>query len=756
MKYIKLFLMAVVVLGLSACGGGDSSSSPIKEKESAIAKIERYSNEGNINKLTIEDYRNANFHAVTNENIKEYNLLLNSLGSNDNLNKELDKLDSRLNLKPTANVQTITLDENKDINITLTGKDEHVANLAYEIVTQPTHGTLKATYATVSGKMAHFTYTPKKDYDGSDKFSFKVFDGKVYSSVVNIGITIINTTPNVPPVANAGKDKKVIVGQSITITGTATDSDGTIKSYKWKKGSTVLATTASFTYTPTVAGKDTLTFTVTDDGGASASVSMIVTVISNTPPIAKAGKDQIINEGDLITLDGSASTDSDGNIVLYVWKNGNTVLSNKKIFSINTLSVGKHTIVLTVTDDKGSASSDTIEINVKKGITNEGVSFHTSFMTNYDNAGEIFLFISAKEDTTGEITLSDNNEKIAFSVSAGDIEKIQIPNRMLLSGTEIKKKTIGIISKKDIVVIGLNKRQHTTDAFLVLPDKVLAKEYYTLNYTSVNYKNEFAIVAIEDDTFVNIELANSLGRLDINLSKGQTYQYQNYEKLTGTYIKSNKNIAVLSGTECTNIPNEQYTACDHIVEQLLPINTWENKFITVSLATRLKGDTFRILASEDNTTLSINNKTITTLDAGEYYNTILAGSNYITANNPLLVAQYSNSTAYDGVTSDPFMTLVPAINQFNTEHIINTPLGFTDYINLVVSTDSLSSIKLDGSVIDKNEFSAVAGTSYSSARIQISYGKHSLSCNKKFGMIGYGFADYDSYGYPSSLTLEKH
>jgi hypothetical protein len=91
---------------------------------------------------------------------------------------------------------------------------------------------------------------------------------------------------NILPTANAGSNLGVQVNQSITITGIGTDSDGSIDSYEWKKGSTVLATTASFTYTPTVVGTDTLTFTVTDDDSDSDSDSMDVTVtavpVSNT------------------------------------------------------------------------------------------------------------------------------------------------------------------------------------------------------------------------------------------------------------------------------------------------------------------------------------------------------------------------------------------------------------------------------------------------------------------------------------------
>lgn len=87
---------------------------------------------------------------------------------------------------------------------------------------------------------------------------------------------------NILPTANAGVDKTVVINQAVTITGSGTDTDGTIVSYEWKKGDIVLAATAAFTYTPTVVGTDTLTLTVMDDDGAIASDSMNVIVTEAT------------------------------------------------------------------------------------------------------------------------------------------------------------------------------------------------------------------------------------------------------------------------------------------------------------------------------------------------------------------------------------------------------------------------------------------------------------------------------------------
>lgn len=283
MKYIKLFLIAVVVLSFSACGSSNSNNNSLTLNNSttnAISKIKRYAQEGNIDKLTLNDYRNANFHAVTDENIKEYNsLVMSSLNSDKNLAKELDRLDARLNLKPIAHSQSVSLNENTEINLTLSGEDEDVENLAYEIVEQPSHGRVESTYATVSGRMAHYTYTPNQNYDGSDSFSFKVFDGREYSNAVNVNITIIDTTPNTPPVANAGDDQNITQGESVTLDGTnSSDSDGNIVSYEWKEGNRVLSSSARFTTNNFDIGVHTIVLTVIDNDGASATDSVTIRV----------------------------------------------------------------------------------------------------------------------------------------------------------------------------------------------------------------------------------------------------------------------------------------------------------------------------------------------------------------------------------------------------------------------------------------------------------------------------------------------
>ena len=83
---------------------------------------------------------------------------------------------------------------------------------------------------------------------------------------------------NKAPIVNAGNDKTDILNQPVIIIGTATDEDGIISSYEWKKGEDTLGTEISITYIPTKVGVDMLTFIATDDDGESTIDEVRITV----------------------------------------------------------------------------------------------------------------------------------------------------------------------------------------------------------------------------------------------------------------------------------------------------------------------------------------------------------------------------------------------------------------------------------------------------------------------------------------------
>jgi hypothetical protein len=175
------------------------------------------------------------------------------------------------------------------------------------------------------------------------------------------------------------------------------------------------------------------------------------------------------------------------------------------------------------------------------------------------------------------------------------------------------------------------------------------------------------------------------------------------------------------------------------------------------LATRLNGDTFRILASTDGTSVTLNGAWIANLNHGQFWQGIVTGPSSIQSNLPVLVAQFSNSTSYDSITSDPFMLYIVPMEQYMTQYLVAAPAsGFTyNFLNLVAPAAVVGSLTLDGAAVPAAQFAPIASTGYSGAQLAVSAGTHALSSSLPFFVSVYGFDAYDSYGYSGGFSMAQ-
>lgn len=417
-------------------------------------------------------------------------------------------------------------------------------------------------------------------------------------------------------------------------------------------------------------------------------------------------------------------------------------------------------------------ASLTTVLGVNPGIAaaasdSKGTEYWLAFPGNYTGSSEKTLFISGDTATSGTVEVPGLSFSQGFNVTPGTVTSVELP-----AGTDIHSSDVvaelgvHVTAGAEVSVYGLNRYSATTDAYLGLPVDILGTAYTVMSYQNVNVVNgtEFAVVAPQDATTVTITPSVTTGTrtagvpYNVSLDKGDTYQLRNTDPspadLTGTIVTSNKPIAVFGGHQCANIP-EGNVACDHIVEQIPPNDTWGKSFVTMPLATRTKGDTFRILASEANTAVSINGSPVATLGAGGVHEQIITGPATITADKPVLVAQFSNSSSFDGVTSDPFMMLIPPYEQFLSAYTVTTPAeGFlTNYINLVVPNSGVGGVKVDGTAVPAGDYTAIGSSGFSGVQVPVALGSHTLTGGVPFGAFMYGFDSYDSYGYPGGMSL---
>lgn len=234
-----------------------------------------------------------------------------------------------------------------------------------------------------------------------------------------------------PPTALAGSNQTVTEGDTVTLDGTSSnDVDGVINSYLWEQISGNTATlnnattdTASFA-APAVASNttDELIFrlTVTDNDGLTDTslISIFVqdVLVSNLAPVPNAGTDQIVDENTLVTLDASGSTD-DGNIASYQWLQtaGISSITLSDNISVSptftspavTASNDVLSFQLTVTDDLGVQSTDTVNITVNDVDTPPTAVISDAsgvLISNVNNNSQITLYGNFSTDPEGPVS----------------------------------------------------------------------------------------------------------------------------------------------------------------------------------------------------------------------------------------------------------------------------------------------------------------------------------------------------------------
>ena len=215
---------------------------------------------------------------------------------------------------------------------------------------------------------------------------------------------------NAPPVANAGADQLVLTGATVSISGSGTDSDGSIATYSWAQtggGAVTLAgaNTATLGFTaPATAATLVFDLTVTDNLGLARSDS--VTIHVNAPPVAVAGVDQAVAAGANVSLGGSG-TDANGSIASYAWTQTTgapVTLSGASSATASFTAPGVNAALefrLTVTDNQGASHSDTVAVSVT-ALAPPVIAHHPTDVRAHEHASALFFVVASGENLSYE------------------------------------------------------------------------------------------------------------------------------------------------------------------------------------------------------------------------------------------------------------------------------------------------------------------------------------------------------------------
>jgi len=326
----------------------------------------------------------------------------------------------------------------------------------------------------------------------------------------------------------------------------------------------------------------------------------------------------------------------------------------------------------------------------------------------------------------------------------------------------------------------------------------------------------FLIVAIDNDTKVNIRLngrgkgqaTTLLGRnigdvISVTLHEGQTYMVRGDAAtrgvfdLSGSRILASKPVGVISFHMRTIIPSfDINNGRDHMCEMVPPVHAWGKKYVTVEYKRdKGQGDFFRIMAAEDNTTFRciyydkddgtvLGNWEGQLKKAGDWEDYLevftqsgnklksIRGTSVWTADKPVLLHHYSYSEQWDGASVfDPFMIVSVPEEQFIPNTVFQTPANkafVTNWFNIVAVHDpndldfkDLKSLRIDGVPITQLEprftYNQIPTTNMYWAKIPMTPGAHRIygDGKTKFGGYIYGFSNWDSYGWPAAMAINK-
>ena len=353
-------------------------------------------------------------------------------------------------------------------------------------------------------------------------------------------------------------------------------------------------------------------------------------------------------------------------------------------------------------------------------------------------------------------------------------------------------------ASRTLTVHGMIRRGNSADGFVALPCYDYQKQnytYYAVSRHFSSYISQVLLIGCENDTELTItptqtiEIPSDLvtgSNSSVNLSSGgsytvtldrlQTFLLSSTLDLTGSKVDSSKPIAFFSGHECANVPVE-VAFCDHLVEQLPPTITWGRQFFVASSLNKTAGEQYKLITSTTTTTVvnycyttneSFSQTFITTRKlngAGSSYEFHIAQNMFcsIQASSAILLVQFAIGASREpSEYGDPFMMMIPPVEQYSNNYTFATQSGFQNAVTVTVASEFFNSedIVLNGNSLNSANWTEIYCSTQTvcgyGTRMFISVGRNFIYHRDPTARIGtfvYGFLRGRSYGYPAGMQL---
>ncbi|MBI4605705.1 MAG: PKD domain-containing protein, partial [Planctomycetes bacterium] len=249
------------------------------------------------------------------------------------------------------------------------------------------------------------SFTPREDQVGVHTVFLAARDNRGGEDT-QIYELLVKPSVNTPPVADANGPYVALRGQPVSFSSAGTsDPDGDALTYTWSFGDGQTSNDENPIHVYTAAGNFVATLIVNDGRGGTASDQATVQIDEpNREPTAlvRDGPDFVVRLGEVLTLDGSPSSDPDGDPLEHAWSWGDSTPGDMGVQASHEYAAeGTYLGSLMVKDGRGGES--TYEFTVEVGPPNQ-VPLASFILTEIgQNVGDQFTFDgSASQDPDGD------------------------------------------------------------------------------------------------------------------------------------------------------------------------------------------------------------------------------------------------------------------------------------------------------------------------------------------------------------------
>ncbi|HVV86704.1 MAG TPA: IgGFc-binding protein [Kofleriaceae bacterium] len=231
--------------------------------------------------------------------------------------------------------------------------------------------------------------------------------------------------------------------------------------------------------------------------------------------------------------------------------------------------------------------------------------------------------------------------------------------------------------------------------------------------------------------------------------------------LTGTRIAASAPIEVFGGHTCAYVPYHSQ-ACDHLEEQLPPVETWGSDYVGAPLGDGgINGkNLIRVIAAFDDTAVQVSTQAgpfaSRVLAAGEFLELEVSEAFRVESTRAVSVAQYMVGQEESGAQrGDPSLTMLIPAEQWRSDYDFIMPTSYNAGTNgqnhlMIIRPPGLA-IAVDGAPVAAS-FQAIGAREIGVALLD--GGTHHIEAAAPFGVIAYGLGSYTSYATPAGLDLE--